>query len=49
MCLTQKGKVLEIKGNKVLVLVDGKEKEVRVEGKIKKGEIINIFQNLGFK
>jgi hydrogenase maturation factor len=49
MCLVQKGKVLELKGKNAIVLVNGNEKEVRVEGEVKVGDQINIFQNLGFK
>jgi hydrogenase maturation factor len=49
MCLVQKGKVLEINDNNAIVLVNGTKREVRIEGEIKVGDEINVFQNLGFK
>ena len=49
MCLVQKGKVLEIHGNKVKVLVDGMKKEITVTDKVEEGDEINVFQTLGFK
>ncbi|MFQ6020396.1 MAG: hypothetical protein ACE5J4_00005 [Candidatus Aenigmatarchaeota archaeon] len=49
MCLLQKGKIIKINRENVIVLVNGKEKEVRVKGKVKIGDEINIFQSLGFK
>lgn len=49
MCLVKTGKVLEIKGKNAVVLVDGTEKKIRIEEEIKKGDTVNVFQNLGFK
>ena len=49
MCLVQKGKVLEINEKNAIVLVNGRKREVRVEDEVEVGDIINIFQSLGFK
>lgn len=49
MCLVKTGKVLEVKEKNAIVLVDGNKKKVRIEGEVRKGDKINIFQNLGFK
>lgn len=49
MCLVKTGKVLEIKGKDAVVLVDGTEKKIRIDDEVKKGETVNVFQNLGFK
>jgi len=49
MCLIQKGKVLELDGKGAIVLVNGRKRELRVEGEIKVGDEINVFQSLGFK
>lgn len=49
MCLIQKGKVLEIKDKNAIVLVNGNKREVRIEGEVKVGDKINVFQSLGFK
>jgi hydrogenase maturation factor len=49
MCLVQKGKVIELNGNIAIVLVNTNKREVRIEGEIKIGDEINVFQNLGFK
>ena len=49
MCLIQKGKVLEIKEKTAIVLVNGIKKEIRVEDEVKIGDVINVFQTLGFK
>ncbi len=49
MCFIQKGKILEIRGENVLVLVNNKKKEVKVEEKVRVGDEIYVFQSLGFK
>ncbi|MFH0929406.1 MAG: hypothetical protein V1818_03565 [Candidatus Aenigmatarchaeota archaeon] len=49
MCLLQKGKVLELKDKKAIVLVEGTKKEISVTDDVEVGDDINIFQTLGFK
>lgn len=49
MCLIQKGKVLELKGKNAIVLINGRKREVRIEDEVKIGDVINVFQTLGFK
>lgn len=49
MCLVQKGKVLEMNGDKAVVLVDGMRKEITITGDVEVGDMINVFQTLGFK
>jgi hydrogenase maturation factor len=49
MCIVQKGKVLEVKGKTAIVLVNGIKKEVRIADEVKVGDVIKVFQNIGFK
>lgn len=49
MCLAQKGVVLEVKGKKAVVEVNGEKKELRINQKLRVGEEVNVFQGLAFK
>ena len=49
MCLTHKGKVLEINGKNALIETKNGKKEVRIEGNVSVGDEVNVFQNLAFK
>ena len=49
MCLIQKGTVLEVNEKIAIVLVNGTKKEVTITEDVKVGDMINVFQTLGFK
>jgi hydrogenase maturation factor len=45
----QKGKVVEVKGKRAIVKIGKIRKQVKTKQKLKKGEIVNVFQGLAFK
>ncbi len=46
MCMVERGKVLEVRKNSIIVEVNGRRKEVTATKKVMVGDVVSIFQNL---